>query len=168
MKNKFFNNNINNNMFKNIWAKHDKKDILYIGYIGKINNEYLFKYGMTTDMKNRFDKHIKNFETFELVHVFETPYLSKVERMLKIQLKLLKLNRVYLKDKQKMFELFAINDINDINNIIDMTKQIIETINDSYDITINNLNKEIEIQKLTLKKNKLNIQNHYLEQYLKN
>lgn len=99
------------------------KFVVYIGYIGKINGEHVFKYGLSKNMfKRDYEQHSKNFKKFEVVFIGETENCDKVEMLFGQDLKVRKLHRTY---KELGTEFFTVSTIHPIENLIDNMKQLI-------------------------------------------
>lgn len=91
--------------------KLDKKNVLYIGYIGIYNNEPIFKFGETTDIFERIITHQKNYGLFELAYIGICNDKTIIETKFKKSLKFDKTIRsILIKNNHKDKELFTITD----------------------------------------------------------
>lgn len=110
----------------NLVSSYINKKVVYIGYIGIINGEHLFKYGMSNDITSREIKHKRTYGSFSYIFISECLNNNIVENHFENELKIRNLHRKYkIKGKQRI-ELFTISikyDIDSIKNIlIDLIK----------------------------------------------
>jgi hypothetical protein len=138
-------------------SKLDNENVIYIAYIGRINDKHTFKFGISSRVFERdLLEHRKSFDQFKLIYVKECNNNKKVELLLK---KCLKLRNIYINIKinnKHQTELFVINSnhgIIEIKNILDKiivdnpSKIEIEQNNKIQELTIKNLEYKIELLK---------------------
>ena len=113
---------------ENMLLNYDKKNCVYIAYIGIHNNEPLYKFGMTSDIYRRqFKEHENTFDQFELIYVKETDNKEIVEEKFKKELQCKHLLR-HLKIKNKsQVELFTITNIHNLDMIKEYMDNIINS-----------------------------------------
>lgn len=71
------------------------KTVLYIGYVGFINGEHIFKYGLSRKMFQRdYKQHSNQFNQFKVVLIIETDNAELVEDLFESDVKSLNLHRV--------------------------------------------------------------------------
>ena len=104
-------------------SKFYGKFVVYIGYIGRINKEHVFKYGLSKNMfKRDYEQHSKNFERFEVVYIGETDNCGEVETLFGQDLKVCGLHRTY---KKYGTEFFTVSVKHPIEKLIDNMKKLI-------------------------------------------
>lgn len=112
----------------NMISKFDNKNVLYIGYIGIINGNALFKFGISNRVYERdYKEHKLTFKRFDLIHVIESDNNVKIEKLFKKELTgrgLIKQLKINNKLQQ---ELFAPNDTHSIKNVIDLLNNLVNT-----------------------------------------
>ena len=139
------------NSLSNSLSKIDKKNVIYIAYIGKYNNTDTYKYGKSYDLYQRVCKsHRNTFETFDLKHVYQTNYKDHVETRLEQGLKLINIHEDLVINKKRQTELFQPNDLYTLDYVNDLVLGII----DEIESTDNNRVK-LEIEKIKLEKLRL-------------
>ena len=78
-----------------------RKAVMYIAYVGKINGEYVFKYGLSRKMFERdYEQHSKHFDKFKVVFIGETDNCEQIENLFDNDLKIYNLHR------HRLFNLF--------------------------------------------------------------
>ncbi len=114
--------------------KYDNKNVVYLAYIGRYNNEDIYKYGKSVKLFQReYKAHIKTFEIFEMQHVYITDNKDIIEEIFKKELLIRNLNRTMLIQKKKQTELFATSDDYNLDYINRLIKRIIKD-NPSYEV----------------------------------
>ena len=115
------------NFFKNNnLTEFNDKNVIYLGYIGKHNEGFLFKYGKTNRIFERNKEHQSNFNKFELVSVQTTDNNDKIEKLFEKEL-IMKNKHLTKKIKNKIHkELFFLENINEIDDYVCMLKEIID------------------------------------------
>ena len=103
------------------------KAVIYIAYIGKVEGEYMFKYGLSRKMFERdYKQHSKFFDDFKVMYIGETDNCEYIETVLENDLKMFALHRVCKINDNNQTELFAITEQHTIESIIEHTKMLIE------------------------------------------
>ena len=101
-----------------------EKAVVYIGYIGKINGSFFFKYGLSRHMFERdYEQHSKKFSVFEIVFIGETDNCERIELLFEQELKTLKLYRKY---KSYGKEFFTVSTQYSIEFVINNMKNLID------------------------------------------
>lgn len=105
---------------------YDKKNVVYIGYVGIVDNEYIFKYGKTKDIHRRVNnEHKKNFNEFTVLYVGICDANEYVEEQLRKQLINIELHRVKTIKNIRQTELFTESPEHTHQSIIEILKNII-------------------------------------------
>jgi len=108
---------------------YDLKDVFYCGYVGNINNEHIYKYGITNDIIRRTKQHTRIVTTYEVIYVYECGDNKKsIEKLFKYYLKWLNLLRDYYFSSNHYVELFCENPNLSLTNI-DKVMKLIEYTN---------------------------------------
>lgn len=110
-------------------VKFDKKNVIYIGYLGLVRNEHLFKFGESSDIFTRLVQHedfFKTYNGFELMSVKETDNYKYVENKFKAYLKFCHLNRKWVINGKAQTELFTLTVAHSLKQIKIILKQIIK------------------------------------------
>ena len=109
-------------------SKFYMKAALYIGFIGKIGKEFIFKYGLSRKMFERdHQQHSKNFDKFQVVFIGECDNCEQVESLFENDMKAYGLHRqLSIKDK-KYTELFTISIKRTYSDIIKHMQDLINT-----------------------------------------
>jgi len=105
----------------NLLSLYIGKRVIYIGYIGIINGEHTFKYGISADIISRETKHKQTYGTFRLVFVQECLNDEVVETLFGNELKARELYRQHRIRYRKRTELFTLSikyDIESIKSIV--------------------------------------------------
>ncbi len=139
---------------KNI-SSYDGKNVFYMAYIGTINNENIYKYGISRQIFVReYTQHRNTFKIFNLIYLEETDNNAKIELLFEQNMKILDLHRNLIINNKKYSELFTTSDYHSIDKIIkDVTKLISENplsaLKDAQN-KIKELTNDKEIMKLDL------------------
>ena len=113
---------------ENMLLNYDKKNCVYIAYIGIHNNEPLYKFGMTSDIYRRqFKEHENTFDQFELIYVKETDNKEIVEEKFKKELQCKHLLRQLKIKNKSQVELFTITNIHNLDMIKEYMDNIINS-----------------------------------------
>ena len=145
---------------------YDKK-VVYIGYIGKINGEHMFKYGRTmTIFKRDYEQHSKDFKTFKVVYIGETINYEQIEATFEHIVKQMHFHRK-LKDYGKEF--FTVSLEFTYEYFINVMRDLIEKdlLNSSNGIKEMEHRHEIEKMKLQYELNKSDPQVRLAEELTK-
>jgi hypothetical protein len=146
---------------ENSISDYDNKNVIYIGYIGIINNEPVYKFGKSEQVYTReFEQHQKTFEIFKMKHIEVCDNMSFIEKEFKKELKTKNLTRILEINSKNQTELFITNSQNDINKIIQILKDLVikypsQIVKDSKE--------EIEKIKNIYEIDKLNLEIEYLK-----
>ena len=70
-------------MAKMLADNFDMKHVVYLGYIGIINDKHTYKFGFTDDIKKRMVQHIHDYGKFELIYCIECRENKKLEKRFK-------------------------------------------------------------------------------------
>lgn len=128
---------------------YDNKLVLYIGYIGEINNESIFKYGQSNRIfKRDYIQHRKNFDIFELLFIIECDNKDEVEFKFEQDLKCKNLHRCLKINGHVYKELFTVSDIVPYNKIEQSLTNLVKNLQ-----LPSIKEKEQEINKLTIEYN---------------
>ncbi len=144
--------------------KVDKKNVLYIAYVGKYNNKDTFKYGKSTNVYNReMLSHRQSFEIFEMKHVYQTNFKDHVETLLGQELKIRNIHQELIIKNRKHVELFQTTDEYSLSYIMDLTKELIEyTESQDKDMI------KLEMERLRVEKLRLRVHMKELDLKIKN
>jgi prophage antirepressor-like protein len=104
-------------------SDYDDKAVVYIGEIGMVNGETLYKYGLSRDMfKRDYEQHSKNFKMFKVILLEETDHCKKVEDLFKQNMKTLTLNRKYKNNT----EIFTVSIKYPITSLLSLMKKLVK------------------------------------------
>lgn len=137
--NNYFTSIINNNKMElplqddesenfngNISDYHDKT-VLYIGFIGKYNNELLYKYGISNRILKRIQKeHVKTFDTFNLKFIIESDNYKMVENLFEAELIQKGIHRTIILNENKYTELFTVTKHYSLYHIKEILTNIVD------------------------------------------
>jgi hypothetical protein len=116
--------------------KYDNKNVVYLAYIGRYDNEDIYKYGKSVKLFQReYKAHVKNFELFEMQHVYITDNKDIVEEIFKKELLIRNMNRSLTIYNKKQTELFATSGDYNLEYFNKMMKRIIKD-NPSYEVSL--------------------------------
>ena len=139
------------NSFSGSLSRIDKKNVIYIAYIGKYNNADTYKYGKSYDLYQRVHgSHRTAFDVFDIRHVYQTNHKDHVETLLEKNLKFINLHEELFINKKKQTELFQPRGIYTIDYVNDLVLDIIDEV-ESTDVA----RVKLEMEKLKLEKMKL-------------
>jgi prophage antirepressor-like protein len=106
---------------------YEKKNVVYIAYVGNYNNEEIFKYGISGDIFNReYKQHRKLFDKFEMILIEETDNNATIETMFGKNLKILNLHRQLTVNNKNQTELFTTTQQYPIGKILKMINELIK------------------------------------------
>lgn len=143
--------------------KVDKKNVLYIAYIGRYNDLDTYKYGKSTNVYNReMLSHRQSFPTFEMKQIYTTNFKDQVEVMLGQELKIRNIHRELLIKDKKHIELFQTTDEYTLPYILDMTEEIIR-----HTECQEREDKKLELERLRVEKLRLRVQMKELDLQIK-
>ncbi len=109
----------------NFYYKFHEKNVMYIAYVGKIERQDIYKYGITRNLfKREYEQHRKTFNTFEMVHVKPTFHMAQAEDLFEMELKLRNLHRKLEFGGKQQIELFTLDDNYDIDYIKRLVNRI--------------------------------------------
>ena len=129
--------------------KFDNKNVIYVAYVGKYNNEQIFKYGIISKIfKREYLCHRKNFERFEMVSIKITDNKDVIEELFQKELLMRDLHRNLFINNKRQTELFTINDQYSYDYIQRLLMRIIRD-NPSYEVA--QLKKKIANLQIQLK-----------------
>lgn len=147
-----------NNMISDFY----RKAVVYIGYIGKINGNFFFKYGLSRHIFAKAHvKYPKIFNKFEIVFIGETDNCEHIKLLFEQDLKALKLHRTYIKYGK---EFFTVSTKHPIDYLVNHMKKLIDKNPLPAIAEIRNESKKVEMQiqviseKNELKKLELHVQ----------
>jgi prophage antirepressor-like protein len=102
------------------------KAVIYIGFIGRISNEYLFKYGLSRNVFERdYNQHSKKFDMFQVVYIGETDNCEQIETLFENDLKIFGLHRQRTINRKSQTELFTVSTKHSIEFLINHLKSLI-------------------------------------------
>jgi hypothetical protein len=149
---------------KNPLFRVDKKNVLYIAYIGKFNNKDTYKYGKSTNVYNReMLSHRKSFTTFEMMNVFQTNFKDQVETQLEQELKIRNIHRELIIKDRKYIELFQPSDEYSLLYIMNLTEELIK-----YNEFQEKDMMKLEMERLRVEKLRLRVHMKELDLKIKN
>jgi len=130
--------------------KFNNKNVIYVARVGIINNEEIYKYGISGKVFEReFNVHRKNFDNFEMKLIKITDNKEVVEDIFEKELLIRNLHRKIKINNKKQTELFTLNNNYTFNYINKLLNRIIEDnptySNIIYQEKIKNLEKELKI-----------------------
>jgi hypothetical protein len=98
---------------------YNNKNVIYVAFIGLINNERIYKYGKSEQIYTReFKQHKKFFDIFKMRFVIECDNMSFVEKEFKKFLKSIDLLKNIEIKESNITELFTIKEKQNIDYII--------------------------------------------------
>jgi len=114
---------------------YDNKNIVYVGYIGKINGVDSYKFGSTKKISKRVQNHLKTYEKFELLFCIECEKHVDLEQCLKESKEIKKIRFSYpffvenKKEKTNVTELLRFDDefqLDDLKKLLIKLKNDVE------------------------------------------
>lgn len=122
------------------WEYYDTS-VVYMAFIGQIDDEYIFKYGQTIDLEKRILSHRKTYDDFIIVHIEKNPHNIQLEGKFGQDLKGLSLYRKVKMNDVNMAEHFTISPVYDIEVLVKRLQALSKCIknnpdNGKKDITI--------------------------------
>jgi hypothetical protein len=116
--------------------KYDNRNVIYVAYVGLINEEHVYKYGKSAKLFQReFTAHRHNFDMFDMKHVYITDNKDVVEEIFEKELLIRNIHRTHVINSKKQTELFATNDEYTLEYIHKLLKRIIRD-NPSYEVAV--------------------------------
>jgi hypothetical protein len=95
------------------------KAVVYIGYLGFINHEHIFKYGLSRNMfKRDYQQHSKFFDRFDIVLILKTDNCEQIELLFENDIKVYNLHRVIKIKNRSCTELFTVTQKYNIDYLI--------------------------------------------------
>lgn len=123
--------------------KYDNKNVIYVAYIGNINNEPTYKYGKSAKLYEReYNAHRKNFDIFEMNYVRITDNKDVVEEIIEKEFKIRNIYRCHVINSKRQTELFTINEQYDLEYVLKLVNRVVK----------NNPSHEVQVLKEKLKK----------------
>ncbi len=123
-------------------SDYNNKNVIYIAFIGIINNERIYKYGKSEQIYTReFKQHQKFFSIFKMKYVIESDNMSYIEKEFKKNLKSKNLLRTIEINYTNQTELFTISEQQNIDLIIE---NLVKLVDENPLPAIKNLRKELE------------------------
>jgi len=106
--------------------KFDNKNVIYVAYVGNINNEDVFKYGKSAKLFEReYNAHRRNFDTFEMRCVKITDNKDVIEDLLEKELQIRDMHRTLTIKSKKQTELFATTEDYSLEYVCKLLKRLI-------------------------------------------
>lgn len=134
---------------ENLLYKYDNKNVIYIAYVGYINNEQTYKFGISSQLYEReYNAHRNNFDIFDMKLVKITDNKDIIEDLFKKELKIRNLHRIHTINTKRQTELFVTTPEYNFNKIIRLLLNVIKD-NPSYEVAM--LQEQIKKLKLQLK-----------------
>lgn len=135
--------------------KYNNKNVMYIAYVGEINNEHIYKYGISGKVYEReYNSHRQNFDLFEMKIIKITDNKDVIEDIFEKEMLIRNIHRSIIINSKKQTELFTVNELYTFSYISKLFNRIIidnpsfETI--KYINKIKKLENQLEIIKLEL------------------
>lgn len=129
--------------------KYNNKNVVYIAYVGEINKEHIYKYGISGKIFEReFNAHRKNFDQFEMKTIKITDNKDIVEDIFEKEMLIRNIHRSLIINSKRQTELFTINKYYSFDYILRLLNRIIK---DNPSSEIIKYKKIIEKLKLKLK-----------------
>jgi prophage antirepressor-like protein len=127
-------------------SKFNKKSVVYIGFIGIIDDKNYYKFGWTDDIQRRTIDHKNNYGRFDLQYVLECNQNIVLEQKLKDhkEIKKVRCSRVF-KEKNRT-ELIVLNNEFTIENIKTILKKLKASIDENEYISAKHKEKLMELQ----------------------
>jgi hypothetical protein len=102
------------------------KAVLYIAYVGFINREHVFKYGLSRNMfKRDYQQHSKFFYQFDIVLILKTDNIKLIKKF-ENDLKVYNLHRVIKIKNRSCNELFTITNKYNIDYLIEHITNLVD------------------------------------------
>lgn len=131
---------------KNDLYKYNNKNVIYIAYVGEINDEHIYKYGISGKVFEReFNSHRKHFNLFEMKTVKITDNKDIIEDIFEKEMLIRNIHRSIVINSKKQTELFTVNKSYSFNYIIKLLNRIIND-NPSFE-TLKYIKKIKELEK---------------------
>lgn len=134
---------------ENALYKYDNKNVIYVAYVGYINNEDTYKFGISSQLYEReYNAHRNNFDIFDMKLVKITDNKDIVEDLFKKELKIRNLHRIHTINTKRQTELFVTTPEYSFDKICKLLIRLIKD-NPSYEVAM--LQEQIKKLKLQLK-----------------
>lgn len=132
-------------------TKFNKKSVVYIGFIGIIEDKNYYKFGWTDDIQRRTNDHKKDYDKFDLQYVLECNQNILLEQKLKDhkEIKKIRCSRIF-KEKNRT-ELIVLNNYFTIENVKTILKKLKVSIDENEYISIKHKEKIMELENERLK-----------------
>ncbi len=135
----------------------NKKNVIYIAFIGIFNNERVYKFGKSEQIYTReFKQHQKFFDIFKMRYVIECDNMNFVEKEFKKFLKSINLLKNLEIKENNLTELFTIKEKHNIEYVIE---NLIKLVEENPLPSLKRLTDEIEKHKITIKNLKEEVEN---------
>jgi len=111
---------------KNLISEYKDKNVIYLAYIGKHNQQDMLKFGISSDFPRReLIEHRKTFAIFNVLYIEEAELSSHIENKLKLEFKARNmLQNIKINNKMQK-EVVALNAINGVESCINIIKQLV-------------------------------------------
>ena len=144
-------------------TKFNKKSVVYIGFIGIIEDKNYYKFGWTDDIQRRTNDHKNDYGTFNLQYVLECVQNIVLEQKLKDhkEIKKVRCSRIF-KQKNRT-ELIILNNKFTIENVKTILKKLKASIDENEYISIKHKEKimQLENKKIELENKKIELMLNY-------
>lgn len=112
---------------KNIAYLASNTNKFYISHVGQHrDNGFLYKYGITSNLKNRLKTHNRNFPIFDVKYVAHTNYKELVEREFGRLIKKRDLHYPIMMQGHYYTEVFCLDEEKLLNNIIHEAELVVQ------------------------------------------
>ena len=126
----------------NLLSSYDKKNVVYIAYVGKYDGKHTYKYGKSTNIYQREQKsHKKAFDQFEMMCVYETNMKDQVEDAFEKELLCREIHTCRVIKHKRQTELFQLDSMEEFPSIQQL---LVKTIKHQEDKQIG----DVELKKL--------------------
>ena len=109
-----------------IITDYENTNVIYIAYIGQMNNEHVFKYGITKNILQRVQQHKAAFPIFELCFIQICDNNKIIETKFQKELEWKHIHRKINIKEQMQTELFTINEKNTYEDTINLLIHIMQ------------------------------------------
>ncbi len=110
---------------KNV-SDYDNKNVFYMAYVGTINGEDIYKYGISSQIYARdYKEHRNIFQIFRLFCIEETDNTAKIEKLFEKEMHVRNLHRNLTMDNKKHTELYTTSVEYPLDKIIKLVTDII-------------------------------------------
>lgn len=111
-------------MFLRSLYSSSPRNVFYIAHVAHLDNQYIYKYGISAKFEQRMKAHRKTFHQFDLQYLKECNYKEHLEDQFEKELKNNRLHMSHIFNGKTQRELFRLSSKGELSDVIQIAEDI--------------------------------------------